>query len=138
MKGNQWVFIVPDHKAGYLFGGNVALGSRGTLDSHEVYRPNSPTNRSFESVTPPTPERSCGTCRFGCKQWGNFFMVKNPTCANTAFMPTKKKLSGNFRKKITSLNKNIKMVGYHLDDGEPHHFYPLKNPIGSMGPVYLG
>ena len=31
-KGNQWVFIVPDHKAGYLSGVNVALG--GTLDSH--------------------------------------------------------------------------------------------------------
>ena len=24
--GNQWVFIVPDHKAGYLLGGGVALG----------------------------------------------------------------------------------------------------------------
>ena len=29
IKGNQWVFINPDHKAGYFFGG-------GTLDSLDV------------------------------------------------------------------------------------------------------
>ena len=34
IKGNQWVFIVPDHKAGYLLG--VGSFGGGTLDSHDV------------------------------------------------------------------------------------------------------
>ena len=34
VKGNQWVFIVPDHKAGYFLGG-VALGGF-PLDSHDI------------------------------------------------------------------------------------------------------
>ena len=36
IKGNQWVFIVPDHKAGYFLGG-VALGGV-PLDSHQTPR----------------------------------------------------------------------------------------------------
>ena len=38
IKGHQWVFIVPDHKAGYLLGGgkrSFGGGVPGTLDSHE-------------------------------------------------------------------------------------------------------
>ena len=36
IKGNQWVFIVPDHKGPRLFlgGFHVALGGTGALDSH--------------------------------------------------------------------------------------------------------
>ena len=34
--GNHWVFIVPDHKAGYFLGLNVALGPKGPLDSHDA------------------------------------------------------------------------------------------------------
>ena len=34
LRGNQWVFIVPDHKAGYSLG-EVALGGA-PLDPHDV------------------------------------------------------------------------------------------------------
>ena len=34
-KGNQWVFIVPDHKAGYFLGFYGGIGGV-PLDSHDV------------------------------------------------------------------------------------------------------
>ncbi len=40
IKGNQWVFIVPNNKAGYSLGG-VAVGG-GTLDSHDRLQKSKP------------------------------------------------------------------------------------------------
>ena len=46
--GNQWVFIVPKNKAGYLLGVNVALGGGGTLDSHD-FRCKNVQQRSYKN-----------------------------------------------------------------------------------------
>ena len=38
-KGSQWVFIVPDHKAGYFLGGKRGIGGV-PLGSHDFHHTN--------------------------------------------------------------------------------------------------
>ncbi len=72
IKGNQWVFIVPDHKAGYFLGVNVALGGSGPLGSHDLKL------SKFLTLVSNTPETSWGTLCAARSDWFSCATVERP------------------------------------------------------------